>query len=357
MIVTANCDLEEVRRNPRIQVNARHLKWEPAEGEEAVLDQARDLLDDTKNPYYGKPKILSSDGANIWRALIRDIQGMMRTDGSQHFEHFDQPFSREVGLRGRATRQKHYFEEVQNRMAQVGAKATPLEPGGVLGLSDDGGRLLWNGEPAVLMGWSFYGFLTTERHNLKVFFDLLAKHRINFTRVWCVEQWTALGLGQSVEGEWLWRSGLCPFRGGPSRRVGGGRKYDLSKLDGTFFRRLHEFVDRARKAGVVVQLSLFDRAGLRDLRKAGHWRDSPYNAVNNTNGFLVDIENEYPKEFTGVEGTAIGDVHEALVRRVLATLRGAGNVMVEIGNEFRGRMPNEAEWHHWIAGLLHEKVR
>ena len=57
-----------------------------------------------------------------------------------------------------------------------------------------------------------------------------------------------------------------------------GNKFDLSKWDATYFKRLKEFVACASEAGIVVELTLFC-----PMYEEAQWKLSPMNAANNIN--------------------------------------------------------------------------
>ncbi len=363
-MISANTKSRRVARHRRVDILGRHLLWKgETQPVEELLDQARELAGP---PWYRKPLILSTDGAgHVWPKAIKALQGVLSTDGRQHLELYDSAFNNTVGMTGAATKPEHYERPVRRRMQQVGREATVLAPGGRL--SRQNHYLLWNGEPIVLMGWSFYGFLSTVRHDLDVFFQALSSTSVNFTRVWVFEQWTGMGMGKSSQGSPLWESGLCPFAGRCSSAFG-GEPYDLTTWNDAWFERLARFVQLADQHGVVVQLSLFDRAGLRIARGRrptgrGHWKDSPFNAANNKQGLLVPTpaDREYPRRFTGQDGTAVGAITESLVRKIIRTIRDlpdgdrlVGNVIFELANEFYpGRaFIDMAGWSRWLEEII-----
>lgn len=342
-----------------IDINAYHLRWDgERQPVETVLAQADEYLG---RPDLGKPTILSNDGASMWRAVIREIQDRMRFDGSQHFEHFDRPTNRLQGMQGRIEGVQSFVPWALHRLDSLGRRATPLEPGGLL--SRNGNRLLWNGEPVTLMGFSLYGMLASTRHDLRAYLDVLQDRGVNFTREWCFDQWTALALRGRLNdtGEPGYLTGLCPFEGNSPASLP-GQPYDLESLSDAFFTHLREFVLLAWERGIVVQVSLYDRNGLRRPhnapREPGRWADSPFNRSNNRQELLQIIDPaEHPADFTGTDGTAIGSIHRAYLERVAQELRGFGNVILEIMNEPQGNMPDaaaEASWHDWVARILRD---
>lgn len=358
LILSANDEENEaIQASPRIDLNAYHLLWNgEQEPVEKVLRQAEGYF---SRPDHGKPVIVSSDGAPMWRAVIREIQDRMRFDGSQHFEHFDRPTNRLQGMRGKIEGVHSFVRWALYRVDTLGRRASRLAPGGRL--TRDGNRLLWNGEPITLMGFSLYGMLANTRHDLRAYLDVLHDRGINFTREWCFDQWTALALRGKLQGsgEPGYLTGLSPFVGNSPASLP-GTPYDLEHLNDDFFAHLRRFVRLAWERGIVVQVSLFDRHGLRRPKnhpnEPGRWADSPFNARNNRQDFLtIEGPGEHPVAWTGMGGSEIGRVQRAYLQRVVQELRGFGNVILEIMNEPRGTLPDrptEARWHDWVADVL-----
>jgi hypothetical protein len=61
--------------------------------------------------------------------------------------------------------------------------------------------------------------------------------------------------------------------------AGGGNKFDLSRWNEDYFKRLRDFVSHASKRGVVVEMSVFC-----PFYEDSMWNLSPMNAANNING-------------------------------------------------------------------------
>ena len=295
----------------------------------------------------------------MWRAVIREIQDRMRFDGTQHFEHFDRPTNRLQGMRGKIEGVQSFVPWALYRLDTLGRRASRLAPGGRL--TREGPRLLWNGEPITLMGFSLYGMLANTRHDLRAYLDVLHDRGINFTREWCFDQWTALALRGKLQGsgEPGYLTGLSPFVGTSPASLP-GEPYDLERLNDAFFEHLRRFVRLAWERGIVVQVSLFDRHGLRrpknNPNEPGRWADSPFNARNNRQDILtIEGPVEHPAAWTGMDGSEIGRVQRSYLERVVQELRGFGNVILEIMNEPKGTLPDrptEALWHDWVAGVL-----
>src|SRR5262249_39064462 len=73
---------------------------------------------------------------------------------------------------------------------------------------------------------------------------------------------------------------LCPWaRAETPGYPGGGNKFDMSKWDAEYFKRLKDFMDKASERGVVVELNLFC-----PFYEDSIWKLCPMTAANNANG-------------------------------------------------------------------------
>ncbi len=360
-MISVNTKDPETARLPLVDITASHLKWDvDRQSIAALLNQATRLRDEARRK---RPFVLSGDGAgHLWPKLVKRLQNKLRRGGRNHLEQYDRAFNNNIGMQGAATKPEHYSAGVRRRMKQLGRRATLLAPGGVLTRKSTrrGGRLLWNGHRANLMGWSFMGMLSTTRHDLELFFDVLSRYGVNLTRVWAIEQWTGTGLGNGD----LWKTGLCPFAG----NIKDG--YDLHSYSVEWFDRFTNFVKLADQHGVVVQFTLFDRAGLRMARKGkptgvGMWRSSPYNVANN-NGQLdlvIPSDRDYPSRFTSAVDAS--DVNEALIRQIVGSVCGledgnrlASNLIWEIGNEWYPEriFADMHSWTRWVSEVINDEM-
>lgn len=370
-----------VKQDPAIDLNSYHLVWDPNSGDVAeLLGQVTGFLADG----HGKPVIVSSDGAGgvptfvggvftpapgIWADLIRQIQDEIAeyAPGTRHFEHFDPFFNSTNSITGFIRPGLQWDPGTINRLNQLGSMATELAPEKEVEIQGD--RILYDGNPVTLMGFSLYGMLSTSRHDIEYYLDKLAFHGINFTREWCLEQWTALAVGTENggyddNGDPGYLSGLTPFAGkrplnvpvGAS--VPNGDLYDLNNWNQEYFDRMAFFVSEAWKRGIVVQITLFDRAGLINRNSPGRFKHSPYKDSNNRSHDILAITqgSDYPQDFTGMDGTEIGAINSAFIAKVVETLRPYKNVIYEVLNEPNNQFPADPqvnlEWHRWVANQV-----
>lgn len=105
----------------------------------------------------------------------------------------------------------------------------------------------------------------------------------------------------------------------------GGNKFDLTKWDKAYFKRLGDFMTQASKRGIIVELNLFC-----PFYDESMWKLSPMNAINNINGVGdVPRTNVYTLDQHG--GLLL--YHEAMVRKIVTELNDFDNLYYEICNE------------------------
>lgn len=136
---------------------------------------------------------------------------------------------------------------------------------------------------------------------------------------------------------------ICPWA--RSETVGyanGGNKFDLTKWDSEYFKRLRNFVKEASRRGIVVELVLFC-----PFYEDGMWQLSPMNAANNIN----DIGKMERTEVYTLKYPELLAVQDKMVRRIVRELRNFDNVYYEICNEpYFGGVT--VEWQNHIAETI-----
>ena len=137
---------------------------------------------------------------------------------------------------------------------------------------------------------------------------------------------------------------ICPWRrSGQPGYANGGNKFDLTRWDPAYFKRLRDFVSRASGRGVVVELVMFC-----PFYKDAMWRLSPMNAANNVNGIGAGIKRT--AVYTLKNGKLLA-VQDAMVRKIVSELRDFDNLYYEICNEpYFGGVT--AAWQDHIAGTI-----
>lgn len=206
---------------------------------------------------------------------------------------------------------------------------------------------LFRGKPTVLItSAEHYGGVLNLDFDYRKHLDTLAKDGLNNTRTFSgayVEPSGAFKITRNTLAPDKGRF-ICPWaRSETPGYPNGGNKFDLTKWDTEYFKRLKDSVAYAGKRGVVVEYTFFC-----PFYAEGQWQLSPQNSANNVNSVgSVSRTNVYTLDKHG----GLLAVHEALVRKVVAELKDFDNVMYEICNEpYFGGVT--MEWQHRIADVI-----
>ena len=160
------------------------------------------------------------------------------------------------------------------------------------------------------------------------YLDRLAWHGHNFIRLWTIEltRWEECGDTVAVAPHpWL--------RTGPGRALDGLPRFDLTRLNPGYFRRLRKRVLAARARGFYVSVMLFEGWGLQ-WQGEWRWRSHPFHRPNNVNGIEADAN----RDGSGLEAhtlarPAVTRLQDAYVRRVVDAVNDLDNVLYEVANE------------------------
>ncbi|MEW6581961.1 MAG: putative collagen-binding domain-containing protein, partial [Actinomycetota bacterium] len=186
------------------------------------------------------------------------------------------------------------------------------------------------------------------RFDARRFLDTLLAHGHNVTRLWAWEQatWTAETGGP-------YHFAPVPFRRtGPGRALDGKPRFDLTRLDPAYFRRLRARVAAARERGIYTVVMLFD--GWSVERKGpglmNPWDGHPFNAANNVNGVDGDPDGDGDGAATHrLRVPAVTRVQEAYVRAVVDAVGAQPNVLYEISNE---SSPGSIAWQRRMTRVI-----
>ena len=210
----------------------------------------------------------------------------------------------------------------------------------------------FRGKPAVLItSGEHYGAVLNLDFNYGKYLDALRKDGLNLTRTFSgayVEPSGAFNIASNTLAPVPHRF-ICPWaRSETPGYPNGGNKFDLTKWDAAYFKRLKDFVAQAGRRGVVVEMNLFC-----PMYEESQWRLSPQNAANNVNG-IGDVArtNVYTLDRNG----GLLAVQEAMTRKIVTELSGFDNVYYEICNEpYFGGVT--IEWQRHIADVIVETER
>jgi len=183
------------------------------------------------------------------------------------------------------------------------------------------------------------------RFDFEKFLRWVEGYRHNFIRLWTWDlvNWEPRGYREV-------RHHVQPLpyaRSGPGKALDGKPKFDLTRYDKEYFRRLEARVAAAGRRGFYVSVMLFEGWGLQF--SPGGWEAHPFHPANNVNG--VDGKGLAVYTLADPKVTAL---QEAYVRRVVDTVNRFDNVLYEISNE---NHPGSTEWQYHMIRFLHDYER
>lgn len=205
----------------------------------------------------------------------------------------------------------------------------------------------FRGKPTVLItsGEHYGAVLNLDFDGLAYLQTLHADH-LNLTRVFTgayVEPPGAFNIARNTLAPLPGRF-ICPWaRSDTPGYANGGNKFDLSKWDSAYFKRLRQFMGQARTRGIVVEVNFFT-----PFYEENIWDLSPMKAANNVNGVgEVARTNVYTLDRNG----GLLAVQDAMVRKLVAELKDFDNLYYEICNEpyFAGVT---MDWQRHIAETI-----
>ena len=206
---------------------------------------------------------------------------------------------------------------------------------------------LSRGRPTVLItSGEHYGALLNLDFDYVKYLETLRADGLNLTRTFTgayVEPQGAFNIAKNTLAPARNRF-ICPWaRSDTPGYANGGNKFNLTRWDEAYFKRLKDFVAQAAKRGVVVEVVLFC-----PFYGEPQWRLSPQNATNNVNGVgKVARTHVYTLDKHG----GLLSVHEAMTRKIVTELRDFHNVYYEICNEpYFGGVT--LQWQRHIADVI-----
>jgi len=208
----------------------------------------------------------------------------------------------------------------------------------------------FRGRPTVLVAsGEHYGAVLNQDFDLIAYLDTLAACELNLTRTFAGTYRERPGSFSIVGNTLAPRPGrfLSPWARVATRDAEGER-FDLTRWDEAYFRRLRHFVTEADRRGVVVELVLFCFLYHDEL-----WGVCPMNAACNVNG-VGDFTDRH-RAYAADDGPLL-EVQRRLVRRLVTELNEFDNVYFEIINEPYSRHDGTAflEWQRCMIDTIVE---
>jgi hypothetical protein len=222
----------------------------------------------------------------------------------------------------------------------------PLKP---LALHPDNPHyFLWRGKPAILItSGEHYGAVLNLDFDYAPYLDELQARGLNLTRTFSGTYREIPGSFNITDNTLAPKPGryACPWaRSDAPGCFDGGNKFDLTQWDPAFFKRLKDFMEQARRRGVVVEMNLFT-----PMYEDNLWKANPMNDANNINGVGKVPANEvYTTTHPGLLAA-----QEAVVRKIVTELREFDNLYYEVCNEpYFGGVTTD--WHDRIIAVIVE---
>ena len=169
-----------------------------------------------------------------------------------------------------------------------------------------------------------------------------------------------VGVGVIRVGAWatpLRYSGVDPgmirypcARAGVGRANDGGRAFDCSKLDQSYFDHLLSVAREADSRGILLGIVLWDEIPLE--RGATRWNRHPFCRDNNVVDYeLPPCDSNAVPEFFDTANLLLRSHQDAIVRRFVETVKSEPNVFLFVSNEYTG----PADWRERQIGTIDDQ--
>lgn len=188
----------------------------------------------------------------------------------------------------------------------------------------------------------------------EAYLDWMSKYGHNFMRMWTWEmtQWNTTPNSAHA------RKDVTTFyvkphpwlRCGDGKALDGKPKFDLTKYDPVYFKRLRQRIEAARQKGIYVSIMLFEGWAMQHMD--GGFKSHPFHPENNVNGINGDSNGDGKGlEVHELVIDAVMDIQKAYIRKVVDTVNDLDNVLYEISNE---NHPESTQWQYAMIRYIHE---
>jgi hypothetical protein len=207
-------------------------------------------------------------------------------------------------------------------------EASKMETKNFLSLNPDNPHYLtFRGKPTLLItSGEHYGAVMNLDFDYVKYLDEIQACGLNLTRMFSgiyMESDKSFNITKNTLAPASMRL-ICPWaRSDVSGYANGGNKFDLTKWDAEYFKRLKDFISNANKRGIVVEVVLFCPYYGDD-----QWNLAPINAKNNVNN-IGDLPRTDAFTMKNADMVAI---HDAMVRKIVSELKDFDNIYYEICN-------------------------
>ncbi|MEW9552488.1 hypothetical protein [Nonomuraea sp. NPDC050783] len=208
-----------------------------------------------------------------------------------------------------------------------------------------------------------------EKLDYDSYLDFLAARGHNFVRLW---RWEHV-VSQAAGGAYHLNMSPQPWlRTGEGTARDGEPRFDLSRFDPAYFRRLRERVVAAGERGMYVAVMLFEGWALHLSPAPDNVEGHPFHAANNVNGIGITSILDHQVLPLDPEVRAL---QEAYLRQVVDTVHDLPNVLYEVANESSGGgtageemaealgVPpdtgwgDSTDWQYWVIEFVRQYER
>jgi hypothetical protein len=204
--------------------------------------------------------------------------------------------------------------------------------------------LSFHGKPILLItSAEHYGAVINGEFDFSRYLDALAKYGLNYTRIY--PGYLFEPMGKFMVGNTLGAKPahlVLPWaRSNQPGYLLSGNKFDLDHWNPDYFARLKDFIEQARKRGIVVEVCLFN------AQYTDTWPISPLFYENNIQGVgRVDY-----RDTQTLKNAQLVEREAAYVRKIVQEVNPFDNVILEVCDEPANFTPLD-EAGPWVAHML-----
>ena len=188
-----------------------------------------------------------------------------------------------------------------------------------------------------------------EKFDYEAYIKWMKAYNHNFMRLWAWELLNWNTRANREEEAKIHHTYPQPWkRTGPGDALDGKPKFDLTRLNPAYFKRLRKRTALAQENGIYVSVMLFEGWGMQFSDRA--FENHPFHPENNINQINGDADGDG----SGVEIHTLSDsrittIQETYVARVIETVNRFDNVLYEISNE---NHPASTEWQYHMIEYI-----
>ncbi|MEA3224531.1 MAG: putative collagen-binding domain-containing protein [Planctomycetota bacterium] len=171
--------------------------------------------------------------------------------------------------------------------------------------------------------------------DFEAFLDYIESFDHNFTRIW-------IGSAYPGYSAYPWQ------RTGPGDAADGKPKFDMTKLNPSYFDHLRDRLLRLQDRGMYFSVMFF--GSFNGFKTSDKWKTVAWHPSNNINPELADAFDEKDGNSFFTTDPAALEIQQLLVRRMIDTVGDLDNLTWEIMNE--ARFPTCANWQNEMVNYV-----